>query len=107
MVVRHGIWCVETSRGVLCGPACSTPAVPLLPEESEGPADREAKKRPRKRCLRHDPDECPQPPGGIQPPNAADDEQPILSAAHERRKDPGPDREPRGNVLAAAAVERL
>jgi hypothetical protein len=43
----------------------------------------------------------------IETPNAADDEQPVPRATHERREDSGADRETRREIVAAAAIVRL
>ena len=81
--------------------------MPMFPEEAERPTDRESRQRADKCGFHHDPHECPQTARGVESPNAAYDEQPILRPAHECSEDPGCDRESRSNVIATATIVGL
>lgn len=79
----------------------------MLPEEAKRPAYGESDERTNGGCLDNDPHEREQAVRRIETPNAADDEQPVPRATHERREDSGADRETRREIVAAAAIVRL
>ena len=79
----------------------------MLPQEAKCPTESEADECANGGCFHDNPHERPEPPSGIEAPNAAHDEEPVLSAAHERREDACRDRESGGKIVAPSTIIRL
>jgi hypothetical protein len=78
----------------------SAATVPLLPTPPEQPSNDVPEDAPNKRGLGHDPHEGPEPPRGVEAPNAANDQEPVLGPAQERREDGDANGEAGGEIRA-------
>ena len=87
--------------------AGSAPAMPPLPDTTCDPAQCEADERADDGGLHHYPDEVEETARRVEATNAANDEQPLLRAAGERRQDAGSDRGACGEVVPTGLVVRL
>ena len=85
----------------------ATAPVPVFPDKAQRPADRKANDGADAGGFDDDPHEREEPTRGIEPPNAAHDEQPVLRAAQERGEDSAGDGHPGGEIVPPEAVVRL
>lgn len=88
-------------------PPSSATTVPELPDIGKQPPNHESAESAYQQRLDHHPHEGEQAMGGIEPPNAADDEEPLLRASGECREDAPGDRHTRGKVVAARTIIRF
>ena len=82
-------------------------AMPALPHEAKQPSGYEARDRAKGCCLADDPDEPEEAARWIEPPNAAQDEYPLMRALAERGENATRNSQARRQVLAAAAIVRF
>jgi len=81
--------------------------MPALPHEAKQPSGYEARGRAKGCCLADDPDEPEEAARWIEPPNAAQDEYPLMRALAERGENATRNSQARRQVLAAAAIVRF
>jgi hypothetical protein len=81
--------------------------MPALPHEAKQPSGCEARDRAKGCCLADYPDEPEEAARWIEPPNAAQDEYPLMRALAERGENATRNSQARRQVLAAAAIVRF
>jgi len=81
--------------------------MPSLPQEANSPTTTVTDHGADECAFDHDPDESPQSVRRIEPPNAANDEQPVIRAFHQSREDRRADRDAGGEVVAPSPVVRF
>jgi len=81
--------------------------MPALPHEAKQPSSYEARDRAKGSCFADYPDEPEEAARWIEPPNAAQDEYPLMRALAERGENATRNSQARRQVLAAAAIVRF
>ena len=81
--------------------------MPALPHEAKQPSSYETRDRAKGSCFADYPDEPEEAARWIEPPNAAQDEYPLMRALAERGENAARNSQARRQVLAAAAIVRF
>ena len=81
--------------------------MPALPHEAKQPSSYETRDRAKGSCFADYPDEPEEAARWIEPPNAAQDEYPLMRALAERGENATRNSQARRQVLAAAAIVRF